>query len=207
MAGGLDLVVGTAVKNHPQLFEDARSAFEESRLHCEGSMSAHAIDLHLMVAPDECIPQWGVGGFTFGPHAVLVTVDPEVEISRDDLVSTMVHEIHHAIRWRAPGCGTALGERLVSEGLAQVFEVECTGRRPLYGRGAVERQWRDLALAEATEDPADEGRWFFGSGEVPFWFGYRLGYHLMVDALRSAGLTAAEAVHLPASTLLGAVVD
>lgn len=62
---------------------------------------------------------------------------PDHAIDGAHVYSTLVHEIHHAMRWRGPGCGSTLRERLVSEGLAQTFEAECTGVVPLYAEGEV----------------------------------------------------------------------
>lgn len=205
MVDGLEVVVGPWVARHPRLLQRVEEAFELAREHCSTLLDARDVDVHVMAAPDECIPQWGTGGFTQGPHAVLVAVDPNHDVQTDHLISTLVHEIHHAMRWRGPGCGTSVGERLVSEGLAEAFEVQCTGREPLYAVGQVEAAARAAARRALAEDPADEGRWFFGSADVPFWFGYRWGYELVNEALPRLGLTAAEAVLVPAADVLAAV--
>jgi uncharacterized protein YjaZ len=64
-------------------------------------------------APDEVIPEWGIGGSTSGPHVIIVALDPEFPgIPEQHLVSTLVHEFHHAMRWRGHGCGTDLGYRI-----------------------------------------------------------------------------------------------
>lgn len=145
---------------------------------CAVRLDAKDIAIHVVDAPDECIPEMGLGGYTFGPHAIVLAVDPDYAIRPADVLSTLVHEIHHAMRWRGPGCGTTLAERLVSEGLAQVFEYECTGRVPLYAQGETQREHCALAIAALDEDPADEGRWFFGARDLPRWFGYRYGFEV-----------------------------
>ncbi len=204
MSSGINLVVGGTVTRNAMLRRSVDEAFAIARDRCDELLGASDVDVHVMAAPDECIPQWGVGGFTHGPHAVLVAVDPDHDVRREHVVSTVVHELHHAVRWQGPGCGTSLGERLVSEGLAEAFEVECTGREPLYALGEVDPGTRSRALRLLAEDPVDEGRWFFGSGDVPFWFGYRLGYELVSRALPQIGLTASGAVDVPAPVVLAA---
>ncbi len=154
--------------------------------------------------PDDCIPEWGIGGSTYGPHAVVLAVDPDHAIAGDHVFSTLVHEIHHGMRWRGPGCGSTLGERLVSEGLAQAFETECTGVVPAYAQGDVLDEHLALAMASRDqEDPAVEGRWFFGAGDLPRWLGYRLGYHLVSARVAALGSDAAALVDEPAETFIG----
>lgn len=196
-----ELVLGTFLQTSrlaPMLSE----AFEVARAACRERLDASMVDVHVLVAPDECIPQWGIGGYAYGPHALLVAVDLEHDIKPEHLVATLVHEVHHAIRWRGPGCGTSLGERLVSEGLAEVFEEECTGQTPIYATTPTEPAARALAWSALDESPADEGRWFFGAKDLPWWFGYSMGYELVKERLRLDGVTAAQAVAWPASHFL-----
>ncbi len=89
-------------------------------------LDAGDVAVHLVDAPDECIPEWGIVGTTWGPHCVVLAVDPDHAADPEHVFSTLVHEVHHAMRWRGPGCGTSLRERLVTEGLAQAFEADCT---------------------------------------------------------------------------------
>lgn len=181
------------------------ASFEKARDTCSERLGAEGIEVHVLDAPDECIPELGIGGSTYGPHTIVLAVDPDHRINPSDVYSTLVHEMHHAIRWRGPGCGSTLGERLVSEGLAQVFENECTGRAPMYAQGDVEVEHRALAVAALHEDPADEGRWFFGAADLPRWFGYRLGYSVVKPWIDAQGQTAGELVQEPAETLLRAI--
>lgn len=107
------------------------------------------------------------------------------------------------MRWRGPGCGSTLRERLVSEGLAQTFEAECTGVVPLYAEGEVLDEHVTLIVAALDEDPANEGRWFFGAGDLPRWLGYRLGHRLVSERIAALGSNAAALVDEPAETFIG----
>ena len=124
---------------------------------CAERLDASDIEIHLVDAPDECIPEWGLGGSTYGPRSIVLAIDPDHGIQGEHVFSTLVHEIHHAMRWRGPGCGTTLAERLVSEGLAQTFEAECSGVVPLYAAGEVTPEHLVLAVEALDEDPVDEG--------------------------------------------------
>ena len=89
-----------------------------------------------------------------------------------------------------------------SEGLAQAFEAGCTGEVPLYAQGTPEPSHRQLAFAALGQDPANDGRWFFGSADLPRWFGYQLGYELVTKQLPGLNRSAAQLVAEPAATLL-----
>lgn len=196
-----ELVVG----NTPRTRRVARvldEPFQRARDLCAARLGAGDIEVHVVDAPKECIPEMGLGGYAYGPHAIVLAVDPDHDIQPSDVLSTLVHEIHHAMRWRGPGCGSSLGERLVSEGLAQVFEKECTGRVPIYAQGEVRPADRDVAIATIDEDPANEGRWFFGAGELPRWFGYRFGYELASQVIESRESDAASLVLEPVETFV-----
>lgn len=56
------------------------------------------------------------------------------------------------MRWRGPGCGITLRERLVSEGLAQTFEAECTGVVPLCVEGELLDEHVSRVVAALDED-------------------------------------------------------
>jgi uncharacterized protein YjaZ len=196
---GIELVAGRAPRMHAALraFEEP---FQEAVAVCRSRLHAEAIDVHVIDAPDEVIPEWGLGGYTYGPHTVVIAVDPDRVLDPLNVFSTVVHELHHAMRWRGPGPGSSLRERLVTEGLAQVFEAETTQRPPFYAKGDLDEEDRALANRHLDEDPADEGRWFFGSKDVPRWFGYRLGYSVVAHALESLDSDSAAMVREPATT-------
>lgn len=165
-------------------------------------LKVEGVAVHVIDAPDDCIPEWGLGGFTFSPHTIVLAVDPDHELDPTHVYSTLVHECHHAMRWRGPGCGTPFGDRLISEGLAQAFQADCTGEAPLYAQGTPSLSQRQLAFAALDEDPADDGRWFFGATDLPRWFGYQLGYELVTEQLLALNRSAAQLVAEPTATFL-----
>lgn len=185
------------------MFRVVEKPFARAVEMCVVRLGAGDIEVHLVDAPDECIPEWGLGGSTYGPRSIVLAVDPDHGIEGEHVFSTLVHEIHHAMRWRGPGCGSTLVERLVSEGLAQTFEAECSGVVPLYAAGEVTQEQLALAVGAFDEEPVDEGRWFFGAGDLPRWFGYRFGYQLVSERVAALGSDAAALVNEPAATFRG----
>lgn len=204
MNSGCQLVVGHN-RRTLQALRVIEEPFERAAEICAERLDATSIEIHVIDAPDECIPEWGLGGSTYGPHSIALAVDPDHVIDSQHVFATLVHEIHHAMRWRGPGCGRTLRERLVTEGLAQTFEAECTGVVPLYAEGELSNEHIALAIEALDEDPADEARWFFGAGDLPRWLGYRLGYHLVSEQVAATGSTAAALVGEPAETFIESV--
>jgi uncharacterized protein YjaZ len=199
MTHGIELVAGGAPRTR-RAIRAIEEPFRDAAAACSSTLHAEEIEVHVIDAPDEAIPEWGLGGSTYGPHTVVIAVDPDHTLDPVDVFSTIVHEIHHAMRWRGPGPGSSLGERLVTEGLAQVFESNLAGRVPMYALGEVHPEHRAMATRHLDEDPANEGRWFFGSEDLPRWFGYRLAFSVVTTALAALRSDAAAMVHEPAAT-------
>ncbi|TDD59487.1 hypothetical protein E1263_15005 [Kribbella antibiotica] len=162
------------------------------------------VDVAAIDAPDETIPGWGCGGYTYGPHSVLLALDPAVRIKPDRLLATLVHEFHHVMRERGPGCGSSLRERIVSEGLAMLFEEEVLGVASEFAHQAVEPEQIALAVAQLDQDPADESRWFFNAAEIPLWFGYTVGYQWARAYAATTSTKASQLVHTPADAITAA---
>ena len=112
------------------------------------------------------------------------------------------------MRWDARGYGRSLGEAFVSEGLADKFSESVTGALDApWTHALVDSDWRSLldhAEREINREDYDHAAWFFGTGNLPRWAGYTIGYRLvslcsranpevamtgMIDASPSAILT------------------
>jgi len=168
-------------------------AFESAARIAKDLLGADAVDVLFIDSPDEAIPEMGVGGYTYGPHVVIVAIDPDcLNLSEQHIFSTLVHEFHHVMRWRGPGCHGDLGDMLVSEGLAQLFEEEVTGVRPIYSQAPIssleiEKTNLDLHLTEFSQ-----AKWFFGAEDITKWFGYAFGYQICAAYAGSTKRSAAD---------------
>ncbi|MHB0953126.1 MAG: DUF2268 domain-containing putative Zn-dependent protease [Allorhizobium sp.] len=147
----------------------------------------HAVDVVIQYLPDEAIPELGIGGSCFRRGLVTINLDPEAadfekHLNLGFFSRTLAHELHHAMRWAACGYGFSLGEALVSEGLADVFSEIVTGlSAPPWSNALIVADWSaiiDQAENELDAHDYDHAAWFFGSGELPRWAGYTIGYHL-----------------------------
>lgn len=180
----------------PEIRASARLAVQAAAAH------ADLPTFDLVVQAGRGIPEWGVGGHAPAPGTIHLTIDP-ARFSGPLLIRTMVHELHHLIRWDGPGYGRSLGAALVSEGLAGHFVTQVLGGPPdpwdttvapagLTRRAVTEWAWLNY----------DHATWFFGTGNVRKWAGYGLG-HRLVGAWLTAhpGETAASLAGVPAETL------
>lgn len=165
------------------------------------------ITIHVSPDAARSIPGYGLGGYTPNGFTIDIVADPAFPalamVLPERLPPLAAHELHHAIRWRGPGYGVTLLEAMVSEGLADHFAVELLGAPiPPWSRALSEsslQRYLDLAWLELDSPTFDFGRWFFGTGELPAWTGYSLGFRLVEDYLAShPGSTAAGLVHTSA---------
>ncbi|MFV0382931.1 DUF2268 domain-containing putative Zn-dependent protease [Paracoccus sp. (in: a-proteobacteria)] len=142
------------------------------------------------------IPEWGVGGQAPGAGVIDVTLNPD-RFSAPLLLRTLVHEMHHLIRYEGPGYGKSLGEALVSEGLAGHFVLHVLGGKPdpwdatTPAQGVTRR-----AMNEWSRLDYDHAEWFFGKGGLRKYTGYGLGHRLVAGHLaQSQGEDALTLVH------------
>lgn len=182
------------------------AAFESSASIARDLLHADAIDVLFIDSPNETIPELGVGGYTYGPHVVMVAIDPDSSnLNEQQIFSTLVHEFHHVIRWRGPGCQGDLGDMLVSEGLAQLFEEEVTGIKPIYGRVPITSPEVEKVKVEVHRETFSQAKWFFGADEISRWFGYAFGYQICRMYAESSSRSAADLINVSTSDVLEAI--
>lgn len=152
--------------------------------------------------PAWAIPAWGIGGFSHGKGRISITVAPQHPRFGDPerserLAAILAHELHHIARARLTGYGSTLGEALVSEGLAQCFEIEIGCPPPPYAvalSGDALTAFALRAREHLTASDYDHDAWFFGRRGEPHFpkhGGYTLGYVLVKAWLAREGKTAA----------------
>lgn len=167
------------------------------------------------VDPARTIRETGIGARAWAADRIDVWIDPAhpwVDAAgEEELIAMLAHELHHCARWTKPGYGTTLGETLVSEGLACVFETGFRGGVPPFWARALKadalREVEALARPRLDLREYDHRAWFFGEPErgLPRHAGYSLGFEIAARYIRATGRTAAQLVHVPASTFWAAV--
>lgn len=169
----------------------------------EKELYATQIDIIFVSAAALAIPEYGIGGNTPGPNHVYVSFDPNSDmITQDGLNETLFHEIHHCMRWRNPGYGQTLGEAMISEGMACLYEEQHSGKAPIYAKIRL----KDSQIAEAKKIINSKNYihsdWFFGSKDIDKWFGYSYGYKLCKDYSTKSDKKASELVNIDAKKIL-----
>ncbi len=152
------------------------------------------IDVVFYYNPEATLKKSGIGGYTPCANIIFFSLDPMnpnfKQGLKDELSFQLAHEINHAIRFRTPIAKETLFEAMVSEGLADHFAIEITGRRnpPIWSTALTDTQKKEFfakASKEWDSPTYDHNAWFFGSKikEIPCWAAYTLGYDLIAAYL------------------------
>lgn len=168
-------------------------------------LSLAGITVRVGPGPEYLIPGWGIGGRGLSGTEVELVVAPSLPSSTvaARLPSLAAHEFHHAARFRGPGYGNTLLQAMVSEGLADHYASELFGEPlPPWVMALSEADlllWLDRARPRFDSTTYNHSAWFFGTGNVPNWTGYTIGFRLVGDYLAAhPGSTAASLVNLGA---------
>lgn len=158
-------------------------------------VSISDVDVVIYDNPRGVIRETGVGGYTLDAHIIFISLDPafsnfEHTISKE-LGRMLTHELHHVLRWKNPGYGKTLLEALITEGLADHFDIEINNESPhpwchALNNSQLEEMLKKVQV-EFDNKNYNHNAWFFGSKEkgIPRWAGYSLGYKLVNDYLQS----------------------
>ena len=183
-----------------------QNAIEKAQ--ARGETVTEPIDLDVVVQawPGRTIAHLGFMGYAPTGDMIQLTFDPDnsncLQNLGEPLERTIVHELHHVLRWLGPGYGRTLGEALVTEGLAGHFARQLYGSPPEKWEVALDSEGLAQAARDASVEWENEGYdhagWFFGS--EPAWRGYSLGYALVRQFLSEhPDETPAKLVHAEAN--------
>ncbi len=184
------------------LVDDINEAFQAAVTPAKELLGLEGVDVLVIDAPDDVIPEWGVGGYTYGPHAILVALEPSATVDRHHIERTLVHEFHHTMRWRGQGCGGSLGQMLVSEGMAELFEEQVLGEAPFFSRVSITDDEIAAARAVLYEPVFNQKKWFFGADGITFSFGYAYGYQVCRAYANATGKSASELIGVSSREVL-----
>ncbi len=194
-------------------FEDQiNSAFEVALRDVENKITLPSVDVIINDDASSAIPETGVGGFAPSAHLLYIYIDPNFKDIKQkidfEIKSTLAHELHHCARWASCGYGETLLEAVISEGLADHFDIEINGGAPKQWSIAVDGDALEMLKGKATKefdnDKYNHSTWFFGSESenIPRWTGYSLGFSLVGDYIKSSGKKASELVSASANTFI-----
>ena len=172
----------------------------EKEFHCAVDKISKTIplsdtDIVIYDNPHGVIPELGIGGYTPSPHLVFIYIDPGFpnlsNMLSETFKRTLAHEMYHALRWKNPGYGKTLLEALITEGLADHFDMEINNCSPnLWDQALTEKQFRRMSIRvkkDYSNRNYNHNDWFGGSKKrgIPRWTGYSLGFHLVGEYLKN----------------------
>lgn len=178
---------------------EIKTVFDQAAKIAKQQLDLDSVDVIVRNAPENTIPELGVGGFTdIDGHTLYISLDVAKGLSRKELLCTMLHEMHHAKRFQKSGWPKDLAGNLVAEGLACLFEEQAGGRRPIYVDVILDN--KDIAAVKSHlfEKDYNHAAWFFGASKQgpPRWFGYAYGYQICKEYLNKIEKMAAETVEI-----------
>ena len=149
------------------------------------------VEFRVLVFPERTLPEKGISGVSPNGEQIYILLDPDhsrIQKSiSDEMVAMIAHEYHHTMRNRTVGLGSNLFEAIVSEGLAECFCIEVTGKDPPWANQIPAKElapWRARAEQEWFEPEYDYFAWFVGIGtEFPRGVGYSIGRNIIGEYL------------------------
>jgi len=153
------------------------------------------IDVVFYDNPEAALKESGIGGYTPCANIIFFSLDPRNpnfnKGLKNELPFQLAHEINHAIRFRTPIPEETLFEAMISEGLADHFAMEVTGRKipPTWSTVLTDKQKKEFLTTASKEwdfPNYDHNAWFYGSKikKIPRWTAYTLGYDLIATYLQ-----------------------
>lgn len=155
---------------------------------------------------EHVVPETGETGTAAQPNIVYWTVDPKrnggvIAIARAHLRASLFHEFNHLVRGAGAGTNHAVVDRVISEGLATVFERDSAGAPVPWGAYPPEvESWVPEILALPPDAPQEA--WMFRHPDGRRWIGYKVGTFLVDRAVRRSLRSAADLVSLPTQEIL-----
>jgi len=175
-----------------QFTNQIQTEFDNSIQKIEKVLPSQNIDIVVYDNPVGTILEYGIGGFAQYFHLIFISLDPDFpnfkQSIADQFSRTLAHEIHHAIRTKYIGYGNNLLEALITEGLADHFDLEINQKSPqVWDTSLTLKQlskFQKLAAKEYFNKKYSHTDWFFGSKNIPKWTGYTLGFELVKNFLK-----------------------
>jgi hypothetical protein len=172
----------------PQLLETVRLGLDSIGRY----VPVRDLEVRIMVFPDPVLPMYGLSGVA-STTRIDIFLDPEhpnlQQGIREALIPTLAHEYHHALRERALAYGATLFDAMITEGLAEQFVTEVTGRRPPWAGPRPPEwlaHWRDRAAEVWCGRDYDHAAWFVGTTDaIPRGTGFEVGSSIVGEYLEA----------------------
>lgn len=184
------------------------AAYKRAITTMSGLFHLDCVDVICLPDTKMIIPEIGIGGYTPNRHLTYLYIDPDFDVSEDEIYNTLCHELYHAKRYEGEGYGKTLFDSMIFEGLAVAFEEELSGKDAFMPAQLLSRTGTALLLQKVNSDlyteSFDHFKWFIvdSANELPRWAGYELGYYLVREYIAKSNKKASELVLEASSTFM-----
>lgn len=153
-------------------------------------LNVSVINITIYLNPEFTIPETGEGGYAPSKDWFHLYIDPTRnkselnKIINNIIPATVYHEVNHISRWENTGYGSSLFDAIVTEGLATVFADEQWEKYKApwnnYSKKEIVKLINLLKKRKKSNDKNyNHDEWFYGTGELPRWTGYKLGSYII----------------------------
>lgn len=153
----------------------------------------------------------GSTGYTEDKQRMAIALSTRPKNWRKGLESTLAHEFNHIIRLQYLNKNNFYNDKLIdsiaSEGLAQVFEEEVTGKRPPYASAISKKVAKQLWAKIRTYKEDDYFSRFFvnlSDKKYPHWCGYTIAYLIIKRRRKEIGFSWKKLMNMPSKKLVDA---
>jgi uncharacterized protein YjaZ len=189
-----------------------QQAYDEVIVKLKNKITLPNVDVVIADSPDGAIPETGVGGNAYTAHIIFISINPNFhnldKTISNEIKGTLAHELHHCARMKTIGYGTSLLQALITEGLADHFDLEVNGTEPkpwsIAIQGGKLEEIRKIAEKSFNDSTYNHFNWFFGSKDlgIPKWAGYSIGFDIVKNYLIKIGKKPSELVSVDASEFI-----
>jgi len=165
------------------------------------------VDICINHDPTASSPTTGLGGTSFNPSTLMLSVNVDHPDLRKNITTLMgellSHEMHHCARMEHMDEAKNLRDYLVTEGLACLFESEFNGGNVSSLFSEVQHtDWKELynaALSHFEDEDFSFKYWFFNtsSDKIPKYAGYWLGYNMAKTFMEESGIGHYDMLNIP----------
>lgn len=188
----IDLHILNASGRLDQFVKDIEEEFKSTVERVTKVLPIENVDVVVWDNPEWAIKKYGIGGHTISANSIAISIDPDNPNSKksfkENFSSTLMHEFHHICRWKTIGYGSTRLEVSISEGLAEHFEIQMTGKASEIWDTALSEKQLKKFVGVAKENKSTNYYlydWLFGNKEkgIPDWCGYSVGFYLVSEYL------------------------
>ncbi len=125
----------------------------------------------------------GTSGFCTNKNCIVVLINLQI-FTHKELENTLVHELAHAVNPLYDMGNMSVGEGIIFEGIAELFresqvDHEMSKLVSVIPEKEIGTMFKQILPKINSRNISDYHELFFGTGKIPRWTGYAIGYWLV----------------------------